>query len=144
MMKRFMWVALGIVIGAAGYALAQQATKVDHAGLKQRVLLEQALPEKLDGKEAKVTVLELERAPGSAGAPHRHPGPVFVYVLDGELESAIDGQSPKVYTKGQMFYEPPRALHRVSRNPSKTTPVRFLAFLLTAKDEKQLVIPEKP
>lgn len=142
--KRFIWVALGIVIGAAGYALAQQAAKGERGGLKQRVLLEQVLPEKIGGKEAKVTVLELERAPDSAGAPHRHPGPVFVYVLDGELESAIDGQPPKVYAKGQMFYEPPRALHRVSRNPSKTAPVRFLAFLLTAKDEKQLVLPEKP
>ncbi len=144
MARRLFWTALGIVLGAAGYALAQQAAKDEHGGLKQRVLLAQVLPEKLDGKEAKVTVLELERAPGTAGAPHRHPGPVFVYVLDGELESAIDGQEPKVYAKGEMFYEPPRALHRVSRNPSKTAPVRFLAFLLTAKDEKELVRPEKP
>jgi quercetin dioxygenase-like cupin family protein len=145
MLRRLFWVALGIVIGAAGYALARPVAQ-DHrgTGLKQRVLLEQVLSEKIDGKEAKVTVLELERAPDSAGAPHRHPGPVFVYVLDGELESAVDGQEPKVYTKGRMFYEPPRALHRVSHNPSKTTPVRFLAFLLAAKDEKELVIPEKP
>ncbi len=49
MAKRIFWVAVGILIGAAGYALAQQAAKENHTGLKQRVLLEQVLPEKIDG-----------------------------------------------------------------------------------------------
>jgi quercetin dioxygenase-like cupin family protein len=136
---------LGAALGASGYALAQHAAGAGHAGgLKQKILLEQVLAEKLDGKEAKVTVWELERAPGSAGTPHRHPGPVFVYVVDGQLESQVEGQPRRVYNKGEMFYEPARALHAVSRNPSPTAPVRFLAFFLTPKDEKEFVIPEKP
>lgn len=143
MARRFGWLALGVVLGVAGYALAQQTAKDGHGGLKTKLLLEQALPAKIDGKDAKVTLLELERAPGSAGAPHRHPGPVVVYVLEGELESQVGGQPAKVYRKGETFYEPAGALHAVSRNPSKTEPARFLAFLLTAKDEKNLVLPEK-
>jgi quercetin dioxygenase-like cupin family protein len=67
-----------------------------------------------------------------------------VYVLDGELESQVEGQPLKVYKKGDTFYEPARGVHAVSRNPSKTEPVRFLAVFLTAKDEKDLVLPEKP
>ena len=67
----------------------------------------------------------------------------FVYVLDGELESQVDDGPIKVYKKGEVFYEPARALHAVSRNPSKTKPARFLAIVLTDKDEKKLVLPEK-
>jgi len=145
MTRRLPWIALGVMLGITGYVVAENATKDEHAGaLKQKVLMEQVLKEKLDGKEAKVTMIELEKAPETAGAKHRHPGPVFVYVLDGELESQVDDGPVKVYKKGQVFYEPARALHAVSRNPSKTKPVRFLAIMLTDKDEKNLVIPEKP
>jgi quercetin dioxygenase-like cupin family protein len=145
MMRSFLCLALGVVLGAAGLAFEDHAAKpADTTGLQQKVILEQALAEKFDGKEAKVTIVELERAPGTAGAKHRHPGPVFVYILDGELESQIEGQPLKVYKKGDTFYEPARGLHAISRNPSKSEPVRFLAFFLTAKDEKELVIPEKP
>jgi quercetin dioxygenase-like cupin family protein len=131
-----------MVVGVGGFAVAEHAAKTA-GGLKQKVLIEKVLPEKLNGKQAKVTVLELERAPGTAGAPHRHPGPVFVYVLDGELETQVGDGPVKVYRKGEMFYEPARALHAVSRNPSRTRPVRFLAFMLTEKGEKKLVLPEK-
>jgi quercetin dioxygenase-like cupin family protein len=145
MTRQFLCVALGVALGAGGYAAADHAKK-DAPGdaLKQKVVLEQALAEKVDGREAKVTLIELERAPGTAGAKHRHPGPVVVYVLDGELESQVGDGPVKTYKKGESFYEPAGALHAVSRNPSKEKPARFLAFFLTAKDVKELVIPEKP
>jgi quercetin dioxygenase-like cupin family protein len=145
MTRQLLGVALGVVLGAAGYGLAEHATKHDPAeGAKTRVLLEQVLSEKLGGKEAKVVLVEVEKAPGNAGARHRHPGPVVVYVLEGELESQVEGQPRKTYRKGDVFFEPAGALHAVSRNPSKTRPARFLAFFLTARDQKELVLPEKP
>jgi quercetin dioxygenase-like cupin family protein len=144
MTRRVLWIALGVMLGIAGYVVAEHAAKDAHDGAaKIKVLMEQVLKEKIDGKEAKVTMIEVESAPRSAGAKHRHPGPVFVYVLDGELESQVDDGPVKVYKKGDVFYEPARALHAVSRNPSKTKPARFLAVMLTDKDEKRLVIPEK-
>jgi quercetin dioxygenase-like cupin family protein len=145
MTKQFLLVALGAILGAAGYALARQDAREGHADdTKPRVLLEQVLAEKLDGKEAKVVLLEVVKAPGAESAKHRHPGPVVGYVLEGEMEMQIEGQPLKTYKKGEVFFEPARGLHAVSRNPSKTTPARFLAFFLVPKEEKQLVIPEKP
>jgi quercetin dioxygenase-like cupin family protein len=47
-------------------------------------LSEKAIAEKLDGKKAKATTVELTLEPGQAGALHRHPGPVFGYVIEGE------------------------------------------------------------
>jgi quercetin dioxygenase-like cupin family protein len=143
--RRFFWSTLGALLGAAAYAAAQQAAPREPAsGQRVKVLLEQALAEKLDGQETKVTLVEVEKAPGHASAAHRHPGPVVGYVLEGELESQVEGQPLKTYRKGEVFYEPARALHAVSRNPSRDAPARFLAFFVTAKDAKDLVIPEKP
>jgi quercetin dioxygenase-like cupin family protein len=140
MMRTLLWLTLGILLGAGGYALAQHAAGDGH-GRKAKTLMEQVLAGKLDGKDVQMTVLDLESGPGAASPPHRHPGQVFVYVLEGELESQVDGRPLKTYRKGEMFYEPPGGVHRVSRNPSKTRPNRFLAFMIVPKGEKKLVLP---
>lgn len=144
MTRSFLCLAIGIAFGAAGLALAQQTTKEKGANERKiKALLEQELKEKLNDKQGKIVVLELESAPGSASRPHRHPGPVVGYVLDGELEVAVDDGPVKVYKKGEVWFEPARAVHRVSRNPSKTRPARFLAFMLMTRNDKHLVLPEK-
>ena len=74
--------------------------------------------------------------------PHRHPGPVFAYILEGEYEWAIKDQPVKKLKAGDTFYEPAMCLHRVSHNPGKTV-TRLLVVMLHPKDAKELVIPEK-
>src|SRR2546426_5435174 len=76
-----------------------------------------------------VTIRRTERDPGNAGAPHRHPGShTFGYVLEGTYEVKVgDGQLRKL-GPGDTFYEPPGALHAVSRNGSSTQPVKYLIF----------------
>ena len=80
---------------------------------------------------------------GQASAPHRHPGPVFGYVLEGEYEWAIDDNPAKVLKAGDTFYEPTGCLHRVSKNPSDKNKTRVLAVVLHPQDAKDIVIPEK-
>jgi quercetin dioxygenase-like cupin family protein len=99
--------------------------------------------EKLDGKDAKVTTVEVTMEPGQESVPHRHPGPVFGYVMEGEYEWAINDQPVKKLKAGETFYEPTLSLHRVSRNPSDKTRTRVLAVLLVPRDAKELTILEK-
>src|SRR4029079_43376 len=98
--------------------------------------------EKIDGKEAKATTVEVTIDPGQSSAPHRHPGPVFGYVIEGDYEWAIDDQPARVLKAGETFYEPTGCLHRVSRNPGKMK-MRMLAWVLHPRDAKDLVIPVK-
>jgi quercetin dioxygenase-like cupin family protein len=98
--------------------------------------------EKLDGKQAKATVVEVTLGPGQAGKPHRHPGPVIGYVLEGEYEWAIDDRPSRVIKAGETFYEPTGCLHRVSKNPVAKGRTRVLAVVLLARDAKQITIPE--
>ncbi len=74
--------------------------------------------------------------------PHRHPGPGFGYVLEGEYELGIDDQPTKVLKQGETFYEPTGCLHRVSKNPSAKTRTRVLAIVLQPRDSTMVAIPE--
>ena len=73
--------------------------------------------------------------------PHRHPGPAFVYVLEGQWETGIDDQPTKVLKAGETFYELGGSLHRVSKNPGKVK-TRLIAVVLGPRDAKQVAIPE--
>ena len=104
-------------------------------------LSEKVIEEKLDGKKAQATTVEVTLEPGQGSVPHRHPGPVFGYVIEGEYEWAIDDQTAKTLKAGDTFYEPTGCLHRVSKNPGKTK-TRVLAVVLHSHDTKQLSTPE--
>jgi quercetin dioxygenase-like cupin family protein len=80
-------------------------------------------------------------APGAGSAPHRHPGPVFGYVLEGEFETKVGDTPARTLKAGDTFYEPTMALHAVSRNPGAVK-TRVLAIMLHPRDAKELVIPE--
>jgi quercetin dioxygenase-like cupin family protein len=72
-----------------------------------------------------------------------HPGPAVGYILQGDFEWAIDDNPARTLKAGVTFYEPIGCLHRVSRNPSKTSKRRILALVLHSANVKDIVIPEK-
>jgi quercetin dioxygenase-like cupin family protein len=136
-----MLLALAIAAGAAaGMTLAHHD---DHGKGNVKVLSQKEITEKLAGKKAKATTVEVTLAPGEVEAAHRHPGPAFGYVLEGEYEWAIDNNKPRILKAGDTFYEPTDCLHGVGRNPSKKHNARFIAVVLHPEDAKDIVIPEK-
>jgi quercetin dioxygenase-like cupin family protein len=44
---------------------------------------------------------------------HKHPGEEIIYVLEGTLEYAIDGQAPKTYSAGEALMVPAETPHSV-------------------------------
>jgi quercetin dioxygenase-like cupin family protein len=106
---------------------------------KVTTVLEQGLPE-VTLHNWKLTALEVTYAPGEVDTPHRHPGFVFGYVIAGTLRFQVEGQPEVVFRPGQMFYEAPDSIHRVSANASATQPCRFLAMIF-AEDELPLTVP---
>jgi quercetin dioxygenase-like cupin family protein len=130
-------VAAGLVLGAGGLIAAQHNVKHDSV----RTLAVRQIAEKLDDKESNATVVEVTLEPGQVEVSHRHPGPGFGYVLEGEYEWAVDDQPVKIFKAGETFYEPTGCLHRVGRNPGKVK-TRMLAWVLHPRDAKDIVIPE--
>ena len=137
MIRTLLTLLAGIGVGASGLTVAH------HDGEKVTTIAERNIIEKLDGKEAKATFVELTYEAGQASRPHRHQGPVLGYVLEGEYEFAIDDQPAKVLKAGETFYEPTGCLHRVSTNPSERGKTRVVAVVLHPRDAKQIAVPEK-
>jgi quercetin dioxygenase-like cupin family protein len=87
-----------------------------------------------------LSVIILTVAPGASSPPHEHTGPVFAYILEGEIENQVDPGSPKTYKAGDYFYEPRMHVHRMMRNLSKTKPAKLLISQVGEKG-KRFTIP---
>lgn len=130
--------AMGTAFGAGGLIFAHR----HEDGEQVKLLSTYDIQEKLDGKNARMSIVEVTINPGQAGLPHRHPGPAFVYVLEGEYELGIDDQPTKIFKAGETFCEPSGSLHRVSKNPSTKTRTRLIAHVLHPRDAKDIATPD--
>lgn len=77
------------------------------------------------------TMVELYLAAGApSSAPHRHPGFVLGYVIEGEFRFQIAGQPERTIRAGETFYEQPGARHLVSASAIADRPARVLAIVI--------------
>ena len=105
-------------------------------------LLTQALPD-LPGREVRITLLD--RRPGDTSPPHRHPGHhTFGYVVEGTYELGINGGPVRTLKAGDTFYEPPGALHSMSRNPSPDKPMKIVVFMVADQSKPSTVNEPAP
>lgn len=127
--------ATALLASSATYlALAQPAAGT---GVRQTELFKTTMNDVL-GRV--VTVRRTERDPGNGSGPHRHPGSHTIgYVLEGTYEVKVgDGPLQKL-GPGETFYEPPGALHAVSRNGSSTQAVKYLVIQISDPTKPQTV-----
>jgi len=121
-------VASAAAVLSAAVTSAIRTSDAQPAPAAPAQLLTQPLPD-LPGCEVRISLLD--RAPQAMSPPHRHPGHhTFGYVLEGTYEFAVDGAAPRTLKAGEVFYEPPGALHSVSRNPSTDQRVKILIFMV--------------
>jgi quercetin dioxygenase-like cupin family protein len=126
--------ATALLASSATYlALAQSPP----AGVRQTELFKTTMNDVL-GRV--VTVRRTERDPGNGSGPHRHPGShTFGYVLEGTYEVKVDDGPLQKLGPGETFYEPPGALHAVSRNGSSTQAVKYLVIQISDPTKPQTV-----
>src|SRR5215831_21213711 len=55
----------------------------------------------------------VELSPEAPAIRHKHPGEEIIYVLEGTLEYAIDGQPAKTYSAGEALMVPAETVHSV-------------------------------
>src|SRR5579862_8550989 len=107
------------VLGAAGAEL-----RADDPPRQTRAAGAVPLPPPFDKQTANFTELYIE--PGKHGTPHKHPGFVLGYVIEGEFRFQITGEPERILRAGDIFYEPPGVTHLISESASATKPVRVL------------------
>jgi quercetin dioxygenase-like cupin family protein len=87
-----------------------------------------------------VQAVRVDYEPGGfTRGTHRHPAGAYVYVIEGSVEFGVDNHEPVVLNAGDSFYEPPGALHSVSRNASRELPASLIAFFVLSEGETPTV-----
>ena len=126
-----------VTLTASNFVARSFAQTAAPSGVAQ--LMTQPLAD-VPGREVRISLLD--RPPGAASPPHRHPGHhTFGYVVEGTYEFAVDRQPPRTLKGGETFYEPPGAVHSTSRNPSTDRNVKILVFMV-ADQKNPSTVPE--
>lgn len=138
--SRFLALAAGTMItgGASVFADAAQAqsSAAGAARASDSIGVQNLLSEPLAKMEnPEVRMLTLTVAPGATSHAHRHTGPVFAYILQGEIENQVEPEAPKTYHAGDFFYEPPMHVHRELKNLSASEPAKILVVEVGEKDQ---------
>ena len=121
--------ALGI-IGATNTTLAQDKPTVKRTEL-QRVALDE-----LGNREGLMYIADFPA--GSVAPRHFHPGPEFIYILEGALTLQEDGKEPHTLKQGETMFNPAKRVH-VGTNPSTSAPTKALVFLVVEKGQPPAV-----
>jgi hypothetical protein len=93
-------------------------------------ICEKGIPSLPEGTHGMVQVIELP--PGDPGpGPHRHSGPLFGYMLEGEMLFELEGGKPYRIKAGEGFWEPGGdVIHYQASNPRDDITSRFVIFML--------------
>ncbi|MFJ4467978.1 cupin domain-containing protein [Streptomyces sp. NPDC089424] len=91
---------------------------------------------------AHVMTLLVEFPPGDPGTPpHRHFGPAFGYVLEGEMVFELEGEPERVVRAGETFWEPGGdVIHYQDGNNRDDMPSRFVVTMMCEPDKPMLVL----
>jgi quercetin dioxygenase-like cupin family protein len=97
-------------------------------------LYEQALPNVADRTFTSAIV---SFPPAAHAVPHRHGDAfVYAYVLEGTVNSQLEGEPAHVYHQGENWSEPPGAHHLATENASATEPAKLLVVFIATTGER--------
>ncbi|GAA3207162.1 cupin domain-containing protein [Dactylosporangium siamense] len=107
-------------------------------------VVQEAMPPHIPDGLHEMTVV-VEFPPGDPGTPpHRHTGPAFGYVLDGEMVFELEGEPPRILHAGEAFWEPGGdVIHYQDGNARTDVPVRFMVTMFCEPDKPMLTLVEE-
>ncbi|GLP81533.1 cupin domain-containing protein [Mycobacterium antarcticum] len=112
-------------------ALPADRAQRTSVGLNAITVVQEVVPPFIPEGAAGMTVI-VEYPPGDPGAPpHRHSGPAFGYVLEGEVLFELEGEAQRVLQAGEAFWEPGGdVIHYQDGNNRDDIRSRFLVTML--------------
>ncbi len=100
----FAAVMLTIASALASYVVLAQGPGLTRKDLQRHDL-------SVPGREAIQVLVGI--APGTVAPNHTHPGEELVYVVEGQLEYALEGKPPVTLKAGEVLFIPPGTPHSV-------------------------------
>src|SRR5215472_11692905 len=93
----------------------------------RRQVIRQALP---GNPKRDISLVEVIYPPETGSPPHMHVNGVMAFVVSGVIASQVGNAPEQIYRAGEAWWEPPGAVHRISRNASATEPATLLAIYI--------------
>ena len=92
--------------------------------------------------DAEVMTVLVEFPPGDPGTPpHRHSGPCFGFMLEGEMLFELEGEPERVIRAGESFWEPGGdIIHYQDGNNRKDIRSRFIVTMMCAPGKPMLTL----
>jgi quercetin dioxygenase-like cupin family protein len=106
-------------------------------------VLQEVMPPEIPAGAHAMTIV-IDYPPGDKGAPpHRHYGPAFGYVVEGEMLFELEGEPERVIRAGEAFWEPGGdPIHYQDGNNRSDTKLRFVVTMLCAPDKPMFEVVE--
>jgi quercetin dioxygenase-like cupin family protein len=105
---------------------AQQASAVP----TRRDVIRQEIP----GEPPRdLSLVEVTYPPRMGSPPHLHANGVMAFVVSGTIVSKVGDEAERTFHADDAWWEPPGAIHRISRNGSSTEPATLLAIYVAPK-----------
>ena len=91
---------------------------------------------------AEVMTATVGLPPGDPGTPpHRHSGPVFGYMLEGELGVGLKGEPERLIRAGEAFWEPGGdVIHYQAANHLRDARSRFVVVMIGVPGQPMLTL----
>ena len=88
-----------------------------------------------------LVTVRVEIPPHNPGTPpHRHPGPLYGYMVEGEMLLELEGDPPRVIRAGETFWEPGGdRIHYVAANETDAW-ARFVVMMTCGPGQELLTI----
>lgn len=87
-----------------------------------------------------VSALDIVIPPGAETGWHKHPGPLYTYVLSGAVEVEVEGGKKTTFGEGDVIYEVVDTLHNGVNHG--TVDAHLIVFALGSEGEA-LVVPKE-
>jgi len=111
-----------------GTAAAQQHA-TSHVATRRDVIRQELPGEPLRD----ISLIEVTYPPATGSPPHLHANGVIAFVVSGTIVSRVGDGAEQTFHAGDAWWEPPGAIHRVSRNASSTEPATLLAIYVAPR-----------
>jgi quercetin dioxygenase-like cupin family protein len=121
-------VALSALVAAT--VTGRTASPDGSQGSGRRSVIKQDLPGE---PQREISLVEVTYAPGEGSPPHLHANGVLAFVVSGAVISKVGEGPERTFQAGEAWWEPPGAIHRISRNASRTEAAKLLAIYVAPK-----------
>jgi quercetin dioxygenase-like cupin family protein len=132
--RRFNRGALIALLTAAAATSAGGSASAQRPGASGASTRRDVIKQELPSEPLRVlSLVEVTYPPGAGSPPHVHANGVMAYVVSGSIASKVGNEAEQIFRAGDAWWEPPGAIHRISRNASLTEPATLLAIYIAPK-----------